>query len=73
MEAVFLAVLMGCSDDLSVCDPVAEREITAASADACEMRMLERPEARSIDYPAALVTCRLEDEPSMLIAGAPSP
>ena len=70
MEAVFLAVLMGCSDDLAVCDPVAEREIVASNPSACEERMLERPEAGKIDYPAALVVCREQDEQPMLLVSS---
>lgn len=68
MEAVFLAVLMGCSDDLSVCDRVVEREIVAPTAEACETQMFERPEARRIDYPAALVVCHEQDEEPLLVA-----
>ena len=70
MEAVFVAVLMGCSDDLAVCDPVAEREIAAPTLAACEERMLERPEAGTMDYPAALVVCREQDEQPMLLVSS---
>lgn len=70
MEAVFLAVLMGCSDDLSVCDRIAEREIVASTAEACEMRMYEQPEAHGIDYPSALVVCREQGEEPLLIASS---
>lgn len=70
MEIVFLAVLMGCTDDLSVCDPVAEHEIVAASAEACEERVLTGRESRELDYPAALVECRALDGSPLLIAQA---
>ena len=70
MEAVFLAVLMGCSEDLSVCDRVSEYEIAAPTVAACEERLLGRPEAREIDYPAALVDCRERDEEPMLLASS---
>ena len=70
MEIVFLAVLMGCSDDLSVCDTVAERQVVAASAEACEERVLGGEESRELDYPTALVQCRAADEPPLLVARA---
>ena len=70
MEVVFLAVLMGCTDDLSVCDPVAEHEIVAASAEACEERILNGQESRELNYPAAVVECRSSEGSPLLIAQA---
>ena len=70
MEVVFLAVLMGCSDDLSVCDTVAEREVAAASVEACEERVLTSEESRTLDYPTALVECRAMDESPLLVASS---
>lgn len=72
MEILFLAVVMGCSDDFSVCDEVASYEIAAQSPDACAELTLSSSEVARIDYPAVLAECRVVEEPMLVAEGVPA-
>lgn len=62
MEAVFVAILLGCSDDLVRCEELDRLELSAPSAEACSERLLGSPAVDRLDWPAVLVQCRPLDE-----------
>lgn len=66
MEIVFFAVLMGCSDDLSICDEVKTYEVAAESREACAEMTLASTEAMRADYPMVTADCRKVDEPLLV-------
>lgn len=58
MEIAFVAILLGCSDDLGACDEVGRSDLLAVSEDACSEMVLSRDEILRIDYPSVIVECR---------------
>lgn len=62
MEGLFVAVLLGCSDAGTQCEPVAERELEASSPDQCSALALSNDEALRIDYPVVVAVCRAMTE-----------
>lgn len=70
MEAIFVALVMGCSDDFSLCDRVATLEVSARSAEACAELVLSTDEVTRLDYPAARVECDLREGADLEVADA---
>ena len=70
MEILFVATLLGCSDDLRECDEVASYQMAAQTEDACAELVLSRDDATMVDYPAILAECRVIEETPALIADA---
>lgn len=66
MEFLYLAVVMGCTDDMASCDEVVSYELAASSREACIERTLGSDEAARADYPSVLADCRAVEEPLLL-------
>lgn len=60
---LFFAVLLGCSDSLTLCDELERFEIAARSEDACAEMTLASDAAATADYPTVLAECRVVEEP----------
>lgn len=70
MEALFLAVLLGCSDDLEECSEFASWQVSATLADTCAEMTLARDEVRTADYPTVLAECHPLADSNPVLADA---
>lgn len=58
MEVLFFAILLGCSDAGTECEPVARQEVSATSPDHCAELTLATDDAMMVDFPVVLAECR---------------
>lgn len=57
IETAFVIFLAGCSHDLSLCEPVATWEITAADIAACETLLEEKMLSAQANWPVFYASC----------------
>ncbi len=69
LETAFIILISGCGHGDLSCTPIERVELTAASQEACELRLEETLAGMTADWPEYAAECRRADDmPGVLVA-----